>query len=311
MVARKKRRWKTALTAALCVLLVAVIAVVGISFYVGWQLTHPAREPIKETPGDYGLDYTEVDFASRADGVPLKGWFVPAAGGNKGLTVIMAHGYRNNRAQQNVPGLQVAERLSKEGFDLFMFDFRGHGESGGKFVSVGQHEMKDLLGAIDWVRQQGTPGQPVALLGFSMGASTSLMAAAAEPAVAGVVADSPFSNLYEYLQENLSVWSNLPNFPFTPTILAIMPPLLDVDPKAVDPRSAVDDIYPRPILFIHSVEDGSIPYTESERMWQRHPDRFQFWKADSGDHVRVFKTSPEEYMERVTAFLNDLAQAGR
>jgi len=304
---RRRSAWRIALVALLILVLLAVLAVAGISFYVGWQLTHPERKPVAETPRDYGMDYKEVEFFSREDAVPLKGWFVPSSGSGKGLTVVIAHGYRNNRTQENVPGLAVARELSRAGYDLFLFDFRGHGESGGTFTSVGQHEQKDLHGAIDWVRKQGRPGQPVALLGFSMGASTSLMVAAADPEVAGVVADSPFSNLYEYLQENLSVWSDLPDFHFTPTILAIMPPLLDVDPASVDPLTAVNRIYPRPILFIHSVEDGSIPYTESERMWRQHPDRFQFWKADAGDHVKVYETYPREYIERVTAFFDNLA----
>ena len=50
------------------------------------------------------------------------------------------------------------------------------------------------------------------LLGFSMGASTAILAAAESQDVDAVIADSPFSDLTSYLDENLSVWSNLPSF---------------------------------------------------------------------------------------------------
>lgn len=306
---RRRKLRKRLLVAAVALVLTVALATAGLAFYVGWSLTHPARKAIAETPDRYGLAYTDVTFPSRGDGVTLKGWFIPAGGDKKGMTLVFAHGYRGNRTQPDVPGLAVARALAAEGYDLLLFDFRSNGESEGSFTSVGQYETDDLLGAIDWVRQTGTPGQPVGVIGFSMGASTALMAAAAEPAVVGVVADSPFSNLKEYLEANLSVWSNLPQFPFTPLILALLPPVLGVDPAAVDPLSAVDRIYPRPVLFIHNEADDAIPYTESEMMWQRHPDRFQFWKPAEGGHVGTYKTYPEEYINRVAAFF-DAAGAG-
>jgi uncharacterized protein len=310
--AAKSRRqtWRRRLLIAAVALVLAVAAgTSGLAFFVGWSLTHPARKAIAETPDRYGLAYTDVTFPSRGGAVTLKGWFLPARGDKKGMTLVFAHGYRGNRTQPDVPALAVAQALAGKGYDLLLFDFRSNGESEGSFTSVGQYETDDLLGAIDWVRRTGAPGQPVGVIGFSMGASTALMAAAAEPDVAGVVADSPFSNLKRYLEANLSIWSNLPHFPFTPLILAIMPPVLGVDPAAVDPLSAVDRIYPRPILFIHNEADGTIPYTESEMMWQRHPDRFQFWKPAEGGHVGTYKTYPEEYISRVEAFF-DAAIAG-
>jgi len=280
------------------------LATAGISFFVGWSLSHPDREPVSETPEKYGLAYTDVSFVSRDGETGLEGWLIPASGEKKGKTIVFAHGYSRNRLQSDVPGLAVARGLSEAGYDLLLFDFRGSGESGGSFTSVGQYETGDLLGAIDWVRSTGTPGQPVGLIGFSMGAATALMAAAADPDVFAVVADSPFSNLKEYLEANLSYWSNLPNFPFTPMIMTLLPLALDIDPASVDPYNAVNAIYPRPILFIHNEEDKAIRYSESEKMQQRHPDRFELWNAGAGGHVGTYKTFPDEYIRRVTAFFD-------
>src|SRR5690625_6435167 len=77
-----------------------------------------------------------------------------------------------------------------------------------------------------------------------MGGSTALLAAAQSDDVVGVVADSPFSDLEDYLKVNLPVWSHLPDFPFTPLILGIMPIITDLDPKEPSPNSVLDDIAP-------------------------------------------------------------------
>jgi uncharacterized protein len=40
------------------------------------------RAPILKTPGDYGLVFEDVTFASK-DGVPLEAWFIPCSGSTK------------------------------------------------------------------------------------------------------------------------------------------------------------------------------------------------------------------------------------
>src|SRR5215467_13530941 len=49
----------------------------SISTYVAWRLAHPAPLPIEMTPRDLGLDFRDVTFASRGDGVQLRGWLIP------------------------------------------------------------------------------------------------------------------------------------------------------------------------------------------------------------------------------------------
>src|SRR5690625_7050105 len=118
-----------------------------------------------------------------------------------------------------------------------------------------------------------------------MGGSTALLAAAQSDDVVGVVADSPFSDLEDYLKVNLPVWSDLPDFPFTPLILGIMPIITDLDPNEASPISVLDDIAPRPDLFIQNAGDASIASTESELRADTHPDVFGLWLTDGDGHV--------------------------
>ncbi|TVY01921.1 alpha/beta fold hydrolase [Paenibacillus cremeus] len=288
-----------------------IVSSIGISTYVGWKLTHTTPTALDDSPARLGMTFEPIQFQSREDHLNLKGWYLPgkSLSSEDGTPVtrpniIMAHGYDNNRLQKKTEALNLAKELVDRGYNVLMFDFRHSGESEGTLTSVGYFEKYDLLGAIDWMKAKH-PGK-IGLLGFSMGASTSLMAAADEPSVAGVVADSPFNHLGHYLQENLPVWSHLPNFPFTPLIMTILPRMTGIDPNGVDALSAVDRIYPRPILFIHSSEDPSIPYQNSESMWEKHKDKFDFWMPNGEGHAKNYPNHKQEYVEKVTSFFEKL-----
>jgi pimeloyl-ACP methyl ester carboxylesterase len=285
------------------IVVLALAAAAGYAVLVGWKLTHPRRKALTASPSDYGLAYRDIRFPSRGGDEELQGWHLPAdvsAEHSRG-TVIFSHGYAGNRLETGLPALALACSLVAAGYDVVMYDFRNSGQSSGALTSVGYYEQYDVLGAVDWVRAQGAA--KLFLLGFSMGATSSLLAAAAEPAVAAVIVDSPFSHLPRYLQRNLSVWTHLPRFPFTPLILAILPRLTGTKPEAVDAEAAVERIYPRPILFVHSAHDAAIPAANSMELAARHPDRFELLLTEDGTHVGSYRFDPDGYTARVLAFL--------
>jgi len=292
--------WITAaiVAAALCA------GVVGVAVLIGWKLTHPDRRPLTQSPEQFGLAGEPVRFPSRAGGVALSGWLLAPSGAAR-LTVIFAHGYAGNRLERGLPALALARSLVAAGCRVLMFDFRNSGESEGRLTTVGQLEKFDVLGAVDWVAARFA--EPIGLLGFSMGGTASLLAAAEDSRVAGVVADSAFSRLKPYLRRNLSVWSKLPRYPFTPLIMAILPILTRMRPDEVDALAAVKRLYPRPALFIHSEADKAIPAANSRELQAAHPDRFGLWTTPEGGHVGAYAQEPEAYTGRVLAFFAEAA----
>jgi len=283
-------------------LLLTIIICVGISIYVGHSMTHPEKKPIDQLPSDYGMEYDEIGFSSKEDGLNLAGWVLHPEESPK-MTVIFAHGYKGNRFEDHVSFFTMAEDLLEKGYRVVMFDFRYAGDSDGDMSTVGAKEQLDLLGAIDWADDNYE--EPIGLLGISMGASTSLLAASQSDDVIGIVADSPFSDLEDYLKVNLPVWSELPNLPFTPLIMTLMPIISELDPKDASPISVLDDIAPRPVLFIHNKGDDSIPYTESEKMMEKHSDVFDLWLPDGDGHVKAYQQNKAEYIDRVDDFFEE------
>jgi dipeptidyl aminopeptidase/acylaminoacyl peptidase len=291
------------------VLLLVLIGLIGLSIYVGWQLTHPKRKLVDDAPENYSLDRIDVKFPSRTHGVMLDGWYLKSPNvsyASNTMTVIMSHGYAGTRLEKGLPALSLAQALVRAGHHVLMFDFRNSGLSEGNTTTIGLLEKEDILGAIDWVKTNASMPTKITLLGFSMGGTSSLLAAAEENAVSGVITDSAFSQLSPYLKENLPVWSKLPRIPFTPLILFILPKLIGVNPHAVDALAAVDHIAPRPVLFIHSQDDPAIPYENSVQMYRRHPEDFELWITQKAGHVGSFQLESEAYIQRVLNFIAKL-----
>lgn len=295
---RKKRLWK----GIIAFIFLVLAAVSGVSIYVGWSLTHPEREALAENPKNYGMAYQEVYFDSRGDGVKLKGWLIPAKNSNH--TVIFAHGYSRNRLQGNVPALSVAKELNHQGYNLLLFDFRNSGTSEGDITSLGQYEVKDLLGAVDFIKSQGQIGQHVALMGFSMGASTCILAGAREPRVEAVIADSPFADLTKYMEDNLPVWSHLPAIPFNQTIMTLTSIVTGLNPQEVSPIREISRIK-GPILLIHGDSDKKIPMVNSEKLLAAATSSNKELVIIKGaDHVKSFATNKGRYLDKVLGFLD-------
>jgi len=70
----------------------------------------------------------------------------------------MVHGKGTDR--QAGPGdgnLAIAAPLVRAGYTVLVFDLRGSGESGGERFTLGAHEVRDVEGALDYLRLRGWP----------------------------------------------------------------------------------------------------------------------------------------------------------
>lgn len=294
---------KLLVRATVSFLVLSLVMVIGISCTVGWKLTHPAREQVVIPAGASGFNPQEVSFTSRQDNVPLRGWFI--ASGNSNKTIVFSHGYARNRLQEDVPATDIALKLKSEGYNVLMFDYRNCGESGGNLTSVGQYEKNDLIGAVDFIKKTGRPGEHIGVIGFSMGAATALLAAAEDKRIEAVVSDASFADLTNYLTDNLPVWSGLPSLPFTPIILNMMPYVLNLEPGQVSPVKAVPGIK-APVLFIHGSSDPAIPVDNSKELYSASSKGGTLWIVPGAVHVGAYKKQPAEYMKRIISLFQCL-----
>lgn len=146
------------------------------------------RLPLTRSPADVALAFEDVAFAA-ADGVPLRGWFVPAEGTEPGPAVVFVHGWLWNRAgnvrglvpfaDRDVDFLTTVRAVHDAGMHVLMFDLSNHGQSGSRLpMTFGAWEGRDLIGAMSYLRARPEVDPVrVGVLGCSMGGNTALEAA--------------------------------------------------------------------------------------------------------------------------------------
>src|SRR6202158_504202 len=99
------------------------------------KFSYNDRENAGLTPASFNLPYEEMTFAA-PDGVPLKGWWVPAPEARG--TVVLVHGLNRSRIEM-VKKVPFVHGL---GWSALLFDLRHHGASGGDVSSFGFFEKQ-------------------------------------------------------------------------------------------------------------------------------------------------------------------------
>lgn len=294
-----RRAKSTRILAGIAVFL-ALLAVVyvAISAYMTVQLTHPPHLPIDRTPAQFGLNYTDVSFSSVGDNIPLRGWYIDSPGDQ---VILILHGHGGNRASET--DITLARPLVRHNYDVLMFDFRGHGESGDAPVSVGEHEVRDLAGAVRYLKTRGV--QQVGVIGMSMGADTALNAAPDQPELAALVVDGPFADASVLLDADLPKRSGLPAW-FNPGVILMGKLLYGIHLDENKPVNGLGRLGTRPVLHVHGTLDDDIPLSQAEQFRQAgaHNPNFQQWIVADAGHTQAHARHPEEYEARVLAFFD-------
>ena len=279
-----------------------LLAYLGISLFVADSVTRPYRRALASSPAVFGLDYEDVTFPSTGDAIPLSGWFLPAAGSDR--VVLIVHGRNSSRTGDSGELVPHAAALVARGYNVLAFDFRGHGESGGLRYTLGTAEQRDVLGAVAYLEERGFAPARMGFWAHSMGAATVLLAAAGSPAVHTVVADSSFARLDDLLAEQLPRTSGLPGF-FNPPILFFARVVFGSDASTANPEDAVAGMPPDSLFIIHAEGDRLIPVDHAHRIAAAAgPAVHDLWIFPGSQHDQVTAAAPDQYRERVLAFLD-------
>ncbi|MCI0626423.1 MAG: alpha/beta fold hydrolase [Acidobacteria bacterium] len=183
---------------ALGVSLLLPILAAGAGVWFGRGILHPERRPLTQVQiaeADRMLERTRssrTHLEVRAtDGAVLRGWKIRPQTPN-GDWVLLFHGVSDHR----IGVLGHAEFLLRKGYSVLMMDARAHGASDGSLATYGWLERHDTRAIIEALYRDESVHCLFAL-GESMGAALALQSAAIEPRIAGVVAESSFSDLRE------------------------------------------------------------------------------------------------------------------
>jgi uncharacterized protein len=184
------RFWRTLPGTLLLVLLLGTVVGLGVVGFQIHQATHPPRQddPSLQLAGAL-VKLEEVAFDA-SDGVRLSAWYL--AGEPDQPVVVLCHDLGESKGSL----INLAIALQKAGFHLLVFDFRGHGGSGGGASGLGLAEKRDVLGAVDYLAsRQGLDGRRLGIYGVGMGAHAVVLAAADRPSLRVLVLDGLYPDV--------------------------------------------------------------------------------------------------------------------
>lgn len=279
-----------------------VLAIFGPSIYVVSVLTKPTRTPVDPSlAARIGAHWVDVSFPSRDTDITLKGWLFRPDTPN-GRSVITVHGWTHYRIDTSYHTDQVAHDLLLHGYAVLLFDLRASGESGGDRFTLANHEYRDVLGAYDFMKQQGFDPHKLAVVGDSMGAASTLLAAPEMPDVGAIVADSAFADLRPIIEAQLPARMPLPAF-YTQPVLWVGPLFgLNADLRPVDRVKALPQ---RAFLFFHGLADDFIPPSNGEQLRAASANpQSTLVLVPGAKHVRTYEADPAAYMAHVYQFFD-------
>jgi uncharacterized protein len=240
------------------------------------------------------------------DGVLLRGWKVSPSKPNSDW-VILFHGVSDNRT--GMTGQAVI--LLRHGYSVVMMDARAHGDSGGSMATYGWLERKDTHEIVNALYASDAPKHLFAL-GSSMGAAIALQSAGIEPRIAGVVAESSFSNLrevtYDYAGLHWSPW--LGKTLFIPGTWAVISKAREeggFSPDDVSPEKAVAS-RPFPVLLICDQADRIIPCRHTRKIFAAATGPKELWEVPGAGHASALGADPAQYERRVIGFFQNVAE---
>ena len=233
------------------------------------------------TPAADGFKYEEVQFQSK-DGTKLSGWFIPAQGKALG-TVIHFHGNAQNMSAH----YSFVSWLPANGFNLFVFDYRGYGKSEGHVSRKGVYE--DSVAAVETIKSRTDIDQnKIILFGQSIGGANALAVAGNNrfDGVVGVATDSAFSSYKGVAMDHT-------------TLLKPLAALL-IGNK-LSPKKTVQNIAPVPLLLIHGTADQVVPYKHAQKLFEKAGEPKELWTVPNGQHTEALGPYRNEFGPKLLA----------
>jgi alpha-beta hydrolase superfamily lysophospholipase len=268
---------------------------------------------------------TETDTFEATNGVLLheRRWLVP----NPTASVVIIHGYGEHCERYD----HIAERMNAEGYSVYSYDHRGHGESPGKMGFIPSFKLLvDDLDAYLCHLHGSIQQTPTILFGHSMGGLVlTEYVIAYKPDVDGLVFSStgvkPDENVAPFLQKISGIVASL--LPILPVHfldpVGISRVESEVDKYISDPKVYHGKIVARtghelveamkhassnlgeidlPMLVLHGTDDPIVPVESAHLMFERTSSTDKTLKLYDGDFHEVFNDQSKEQ------FLSDVLE---
>jgi fermentation-respiration switch protein FrsA (DUF1100 family) len=258
-----------------------ILALNGLMYFMQPGMIFFPWRSVDATPSDWGLAYDDVAVRTD-DGVALHGWYIPREGARR--VVLFLHGNAGNISHRR-ESIEIFHRL---GTDVFIFDYRGYGQSGGSPSEAGLY--RDAAAAWRYLTDvRGRDPAQIVIFGRSLGGAVAARLAS-EVTAGGVILESTFNSARDFAHTAFPLLSRL----------VILRYEFDAARTLAHTRS--------PVLILHSPNDEIMPFELGRRLYQAAPEPRRFVTL-RGDHNTGFMASRPAYDRALQEFLESLPAA--
>ncbi len=213
--------------------------------------------------------------------------------------IIVAHGFYQNKDTKIFRS--IAESFLPD-FDVISIDFRGHGKSKG-FFTLGAKEAEDLICFLKFAHARY---KKIGVIGFSLGAATSIIAAGQTDLIHSLIAVSPPTTFWKIdchfwtkeavvnLIDNLSPNGHGKGVRLGNPFLRKPKPIEHIDRCKA------------PVLFIHGARDWLIRPNHSQKLYSKAKEPKRLKIIEDGFHAeRIFEKFPSEFKNGTVTWFNE------
>jgi pimeloyl-ACP methyl ester carboxylesterase len=295
--------WKILVIVLIILLILILVGALGFGTYVmtgkrqtyeeawEWQSTH------YDTSFYETLQKTDYEIASY-DGYVLHAQFLKNPV-DTDKYMILTHGFTDN----HYGSLKYAKMYLDFGFNLVIYDLRGHGANKRTFVTYAIRESRDVMAVVADTRRRYGNIRVLGLHGESLGAASTAMCMKYKPQVNFGVCDCGFADIENVIKGSVESM-HLPGFCY---YLAALGAILRYHYSfgKMRPIDALGD-NTVPMLFIHGDADQLIPYQNSERMAAKTAGYSEVRLIPGATHAESVLKDTTAYREYVEAFLKKI-----
>lgn len=260
--------------------LILFVFLLGFSFYFFYPkienffIFYPDRS-LETVPTDWGLNYEDVSFEA-GDGTRLHGWFFSLQGKNP--CILFCHGNAGNISHR----IENVKLLVDYGLQVFIYDYRGYGRSGGRPSETGIYQ--DGLAACDYlVKRKKISPDRIIIFGRSLGAAVA-MEIATKRDIRSLIIESAFTSTKDMAKSMF--------------LFQLLSPFLPPHYNNLEKIRAVTV----PKLIIHGEIDEIVPFSMGQRLYQTASDPKYFLPIRGAGHNDTYFVGGNRYFQIFSDF---------